>query len=99
MLFGVVNSPITFQGYINLVFYKYLNLFYIAYFDDNLIYSKDIKSYTHNVRKVLERLLKHRLFVKLEKCILRVSEISFLGFILPIEGVKRDFLQVSIIMD
>lgn len=78
---------------------EYLDLFCIAHLDDILIYSEDIKSHTHDVRKALERLLKHGLFVKLEKCVFGVSEIGFLGFILPTEGVKVDPLRVSTIMD
>lgn len=44
MPFGVVNGPATFQGYINSILREYLDLFYIAYWDDILIYSKDIKA-------------------------------------------------------
>lgn len=90
MPFGVVNDPATFQGYINSVLRKYLYLFCITYLDDILIYLEDIKSHTYNVKKVLKRLLKYRLFVKLDKCVFGVSEISFLGFILTTEGVKID---------
>ena len=97
MPFGVVNGPATFQGYINSVLREYLDLFCIAYLDDILIYLKDIKSHTHDVRKVLEHLLKHGLFIKLEKCVFGVSKISFLGFILRTEGVKMDSLRISTI--
>ena len=99
MPFGVVNGPTTFQGYINSVLCKYLNLFFIAYLDDILIYLEDIKSHNNNVRKILERLLKHRLFVKLEKCVFGVAEISFLGFIFTTEGVKMDPTRVSTIKE
>ena len=88
--FGVVNGPATFQGYINSVLREYLDLFCFAYLDDILIYSEDIKSHSNDVRKVLERVLKHGLFVKLEKCVFGVAKISFLGFILTTEGVKMD---------
>ena len=99
MPFGIVNGPTTFQGYINLVLCEYLDLFCIAYLNDILIYLEDIKSHSNDVRKILERLLKHGLFVKLEKCIFRVAEISFLRFILTIEGVKLDPTRVLIIKE
>ncbi len=67
-----------------------MDLISIAYLDDILIYSQNAKTYTQDVIKVLERLLKHGLFVKLEKCVFGVSKISFLGFILTTEGVKMD---------
>ena len=97
MPFGVVNGPATSQGYINSVVRDYLDLICIAYLDDILIYSQNAKTYTQDVRKVLERLLKHGLFVKLEKCVFVVSKISFLGFILTTEGVKMNPSRVSTI--
>ena len=97
MPFGVVNGPATFQDYINSVLRKYLDLFCIAYLDDILIYSEDIKSHGNDVRKVLEHLLKYGLFVKLEKCVFGVAEISFLGFLLTTEWVKMDPTRVSTI--
>ena len=72
-------------------------MFCIAYLDDILIYSQNTKIYPQDVRKVLERLLKHGLFVKLEKYVFGVSEISFLGSVLTIECVKMDLSQVSTI--
>lgn len=62
----------------------------IAYLDDILIYSVDPTQHTNDVQAVLKRLLKHGLFVKLEKCVFRVKEILFLGFLLTTEGVKME---------
>ena len=41
MPLGIINGPATFQGYINLVLWEYLNLLCIAYLDDILIYLVD----------------------------------------------------------
>ncbi len=99
MPFGVVNGPATFQGYINSVLREYLDRLCIAYLDDILIYSVDPAQHTNDVRAVLKRLLKHGLFVKLEKCVFRVKEISFLGFLLTTEGVKMEPSRVSTIAE
>ncbi len=97
MSFGVVNGPVTFQGYINSVLHDYLDLIFIEYLDDILIYSQNAKTHTQDVRKVLERLLKHGLFVELKKCVFGVSEIGFLGFILTTKSVKIDPSRISTI--
>ncbi len=97
MPFGVVNGPAIFQKYINSVLYDYLDLTCIVYLDDILIYSQNAKTDAQDVRKLLKRLLKHGLFVKLKKCVFGVLEIDFLGFILPIEGVKIDPSRISTI--
>ena len=41
MLFGLINAPTNFQGYINKIFAENLNIFIIMYLDDILIYTED----------------------------------------------------------
>jgi hypothetical protein len=45
ILFGLSNVPVIFQARINEVLYLYLDVFYIAYIDDILVYSNDLTSY------------------------------------------------------
>jgi hypothetical protein len=45
ILFGLSNVPITFQVYINEILYLYLDVFYITYIDDILVYSDDLTSH------------------------------------------------------
>ena len=56
LLFGLTNGPATYQRYMNDVLFKYLDVFYIAYLDDILIYSKDPLEHELYVKLVLERL-------------------------------------------
>ena len=46
MLFGLSNAPANFQGYINKILAKKLDIFIIVYLDDILIYIED-KSQDH----------------------------------------------------
>ena len=41
MLFGLSNTPATFQGYVNIILTEKLDIFVIVYLDDILIYTKD----------------------------------------------------------
>ena len=41
MLFGLSNALATFQGYVNKILAKKLDIFVIVYLDDILIYTKD----------------------------------------------------------
>jgi len=43
-------------------------MFYIAYLDNILIYSKDLLEYKEHVKKVLERLRATRLQANIKKC-------------------------------
>lgn len=42
-LFGLINVPAIFQGYINKILIKRLDVFMIVYLDDILIYTKSEK--------------------------------------------------------
>ena len=41
MLFGLSNAPTSFQGYINKILAKKLDILVIVYLDDILIYTED----------------------------------------------------------
>jgi Reverse transcriptase (RNA-dependent DNA polymerase) len=56
MPFGLINAPATFQSYINKALRGYLDIFYITYLDDIMVYSERVEDHEEHVRKVLERL-------------------------------------------
>ena len=41
MLFGLFNAPATFQGYVNKILAKKLDIIAIVYLNDIIIYTKD----------------------------------------------------------
>ena len=99
MPFGLANAPATFQGYINHVLCDFLDVFCIVYLDDILVYSNNEEEHTIHVRKVLERLLKHGLFGKLEKCVFHVNEVGFVGFVVTPQGTKMEHERVISVKD
>jgi hypothetical protein len=56
LLFGLTNGPATYQRYINNVLFNYLDVFYIAYLDNILIYSSNKLEHKEHIKKVLIRL-------------------------------------------
>ena len=99
MPFGLTNAPATYQALINDTLREYLDLFYVAYLDDILIYSKDKKSHTQHVRKVLDALRAKDLKLKLEKCEFYKKEVEFLGYIVTTEGLRMDPKKVEAVQD
>jgi uncharacterized membrane protein YukC len=87
VLFGLVNAPAAFQGYINNVLREHLDQFCIAYLDDIVVYSNLLEEHQEHVRLVLAKLREARLYLKLSKCKFEVQRISFVGFIVTLEGV------------
>ena len=82
MSFGLSNTPVSFQDYINEILAKKLNIFVIVYLDDILIYTKDpSQGYIEAVKWLLDVLRRHGLFANLKKCQFHKNEVCFLGYI------------------
>lgn len=77
---GRSNAPAVFQAFVNDVLREMLELFVYVYLDDNLtFYSKSYLEHVSHVKRVLQKLLEHQLFVKVEKCVFHAPTIKFLG--------------------
>ena len=97
MPFGLVNAPATFQTFINDVLGDLVDTTCIAYLDDILIYSEKEADHTQHVRRVLERLQQHNLFLNLEKCEFHVQRVAFLGFIVDAAGLHMEPSRIQAI--
>ena len=53
MSFGLINTPIIWQVFINNVLREYLNIFIIIYLDDILVYSGMEEEYMGYIIKIL----------------------------------------------
>ena len=74
-----------------------VDYFIVIYLNNILIYSKPGEDYYTYIKIVIERLRKHKLYVKLSKCFFNIKEVEFLGFIIGIIGVKPDPNRILII--
>ncbi len=99
LLFGLVNAPAVFQALVNDVLSDMLNIFIFVYLDDILIFSPSLQEHVLHVRRVLQRLLENRLFVKAEKCVFHASSVSFLGSVVSADGISMDPAKVRAVMD
>ncbi|KAL0148450.1 hypothetical protein M9458_056260 [Cirrhinus mrigala] len=76
-----------------------LDRWVIVYIDDILIYSSSLQEHILHVRAVLQRLIKHQLYAKAEKCEFHQMSISFLGYIISHEGVSMDEAKVRAVTE
>jgi hypothetical protein len=99
MPFGLSNSPSVFQAFVNEIFRDMLNQKVIVYIDDILIFSDTLESHVRDVRAVLQRLIKNRLYAKVQKCEFHQTQITFLGYIISAEGVTMDDSKVRSVVN
>ena len=91
MPFGLSNASATFQGYVNKILAKKLDVFVIVYLDDILIYTEDpSQAHVEAVWWVLENLRKHSLFANLKKCRFHQDEVCFLGYVVSAQEVQME---------
>ena len=99
MPFGLANAPATFQAYISQALLGLVDITCVVYMDDILIYSDD-DSQSHrrhhdDVKEVLERLRKFKLYANRKKCEFDTNRVEFLGFVVDTQGVSMEPSRVT----
>jgi len=96
MFFGMTNSPTTFQTMMNDVFRTVIaEGIVIVYLDDILIFTKTEEEHERAVRRVLEILMEHKLFLCPEKCEFHQKQIEYLGLVVSENKVAMDPVKVA----
>jgi hypothetical protein len=79
-----------FQRRIYNVLCRFLDIIYIYYLDDILIYNKDEKEHKKYVQQVFIALREANIIAKLLKYRFGIAKVIFLGFIVNIKGIRID---------
>ena len=100
MFFGLTNSPATFQTMMNDIFREEIvEGWVVIYMDDILVFSKNLEEHRKQVSRILEKLRRHQLSLKAEKCYFEKEEIEFLGLIITRNGIQMDPHKVKAVRD
>jgi len=96
MFFGMTNSPATFQTMMNDIFRTLIaEGIIVVYLDDILIFTKTEEEHEQAVRKVLEVLMEHKLFLCPEKYKFHRKQIEYLGLVISENKVEMDPMKVA----
>ncbi|KAF8642446.1 hypothetical protein AX16_009492 [Volvariella volvacea WC 439] len=91
LFFGLCNAPATFQQMMNDILGEMIEKnILVVYMDDILLFAQDRDTLRNNTVRLLEKLVKHNLFLKPEKCVFEQEEVEFLGMIIKENEIKMD---------
>ncbi|WMV13766.1 hypothetical protein MTR67_007151, partial [Solanum verrucosum] len=90
MSFGLTNAPKVFMALMNIIFRSYLDLFFIVFIDDILVYSRSKVEHVNHFRAVLQVLREQELYAKFSECEFWLSSVAFLGHIVSDAGIPVD---------
>ena len=96
---GFTNTPSTFMRLMNHVFCAFIENFVVAYFDDILVYRKNLDEHVKHLHFVLNVLRVHQLYANLKKCMFCMESVVFLIFVVGAQGISVDEEKIRAIRD
>jgi Reverse transcriptase (RNA-dependent DNA polymerase) len=99
VFFGLINTPVIFQVYINCALCELVNNFYIVYLDDILMFSKFKKEHLHYLELVIKHLCCAELYTNSKKCEFFKFKVKYLGFIINAQDIHMNSACVTAISE
>ncbi|KAL5706540.1 hypothetical protein ACHQM5_024694 [Ranunculus cassubicifolius] len=84
MPFGLTNAPASFQSLMNDIFQPYLRKFILIFFDDILVFSRDMEEHYHHLQLTLQTLRQHTLFANYQNINLVRQVLNTWAILFPI---------------
>jgi hypothetical protein len=100
MYFSLTNSPATVQTMMNGIFQDLITEGVVSvYLDDILIFTNSLEDHHQITCLVLDRMCKHKLYLRLEKCEFKKTKIEYLGVIISHNKLEMDPVKIAGVAD
>jgi hypothetical protein len=84
MLFGLTNTPTTFQSCMNHLFRKQLQFFLFVFFDNMMIFSRTWEEHLGYLEEILSIMEEKSIYAKDYKCEFGMTNILYLGHVVNV---------------
>ena len=95
MPLGLINAPSTFMRLMNHALRAFIGRFVVVYFDDILVYNKNLDKHINDLHCVLAVLRKEKLYANLKKCSFCMDKVVFLGYVVSVKGIEVEEEKVK----
>ena len=99
MSFCLINAPSIFIRLMNHALRAFIGRFVVVYFDDILVYSKNLDEHIDHLHCVLAVLRKEKLYANLKKCSFCMDKIVFLGYVVSVKRIEVNEEKVKAIKE
>ncbi|MBW0478801.1 hypothetical protein O181_018516 [Austropuccinia psidii MF-1] len=99
MPFGLHNSPALFQNLGNDIFVDFLEIIFVFYLDDTMVFTRTEEEDIKHVNSVLQMLRDNNLFSRASKCVFHASNVEYLGFVVTSDGLNMNSSKVQQILN
>ena len=90
MPFGFTNALSIVQALMNKSLRRFHQKFVSIFFDEILVYSKDVRAHAKYLQSVFDLLKAHNFILNRKKCDFTVSPVEYLGHIVSVGGMVAD---------